>query len=294
MATTKIRPGLLVALKSRVTGGVHYARQDLLAPEVGDAAAAVARWETTRTIDDPAEHERAVKARGLALTAIRSICYATSFGLLCPESLEAELDAAVGRAGAIRDEFNRFATSTRVDVFVLKGRVASTDEEAARAIGDEVAEMLRSMEAGIDRLDPEAIRAAATKARELSAMLAPEQAERVADAIGAARKAARTIVARVQKGGEEAAEVLKSLSRGAIERARISFLDLDSDATPPASDEAALPAIAPQRFADLDIAPEAPVPEPHAVQAVPALDFDSPVPAATPAAPVRQLDLVGV
>jgi hypothetical protein len=282
MKASKIRPGLLVALKSRVAGGIHYRRVDLDAPDD-----ATARWETTRTIDNPDEHERAVKARGLALTEIRRVCSATSFGLLCPEAYEGDLDAAIERAASVVRSFNATAECTRVDVFALKGRVAATDEEAARAIGDEVAEMLRGMEAGIDRLDPEAIRLAATKARELSAMLAPEQAERVADAIGAARKAAREIVKRVQKAGEPAAEVLRSLSRSAIEKARMAFLDLDDSGEVQGD---ALPAVAVQRFGDLDLeAAPVPVPEPH--RAPVALDFG--VPAAIVSAPVapKQLDL---
>jgi len=47
MTTAVIRPGLLVSLKSTVTGGVTYERRDLEAP-TEEQGQNVARWETTR------------------------------------------------------------------------------------------------------------------------------------------------------------------------------------------------------------------------------------------------------
>lgn len=244
--TALIRPGILVALKSTVTGGVRYQRVDL---EQGDATA---RWETTRTIDDPQEHTRATKARSAALAEIRKYCAGTSFGLLCPIDREADLDAAIDRARAMVAACNSAAVYTHVSIYVLKGRIADTDEEAARAIGQEVAGLIAAMNEGIDKLDPVAIREAATKAREMSAMLSDAQMAKVSDAVNQARAAARTIVKRVEKEGELAAIVLADIKRGDIERARMAFLDLE-DA--PAHQES-LPAIDAQRFADLDMGKE--------------------------------------
>jgi len=241
--TAMIRPGLLVALKSTVHGGVSYQRTDLQKDEK------TAKWETTRVIEDPAEHERATKARGKALAEIRAVCAPTTFGLLCPEENEAELDAAVARAQAIRDEHNASATFTRLDIYVLKGRIASTDEEAARAIGQEVASLVDSMNAGIDRLDAAAIREAANKAKQMASMLSAEKAEAIEGAIEQARKAARQIVKRVEKEGEAAAIVLADIQRGAVEKARIAFLDLSQDE--PRTQEPAMPAVDVQRFAEL-------------------------------------------
>ena len=103
--------------------------------------------------------------------------------------------------------------------------------------------------AGIDKLDPAAIRDAANKARSMAAMLGDDQQAAVEGAIEQARKAARQIVKRVQKEGEAAAIVLADVQRGAIEKARIAFLDLDGDHMT----STALPAVQQQRFADLDL-----------------------------------------
>jgi hypothetical protein len=254
MRTSIIRPGLLVALSSTVSGGVQYKRVDLDAPAdgvvgdtLGETKREVTRWETTRVIEDPAEHDRASKTRGKACKEIRDICSDTNFGLLCPVDREADLDAAIKRAYALADEHNAGAKCTRVAIYTIKGRIASTDEEAARAIGSEVTALLDAMSRGIEQMDVKAIREAATRAADMSAMLGDEQIARVSDAVEQARKAARTIVARIQKKGENAASVLQDIQRGDIEKARFAFLDLDAPAV-----EAQAPVENVQRFADLD------------------------------------------
>lgn len=276
MTTTTIKPGILVALRSSVGGGVAYRRVDLApeAPAAAQEGAAVARWETTKIVDDPAEHERATKVRASALTEIGRVCARTSFGLMATQANEPELDEAHRRARAMVDEFNATAQTTRISLFMLKGRVASSDEEAARAIGAEIASLIDEMNAGIDRLDPEAIRSAASKALQVGAVLGDEQALTVETAVNAARKAARAIVKRVQKEGEDAAAVLTTIQRGDIERARISFLDVDDRADEsPANEAETMPAIDMQRQASLDFAPapEAPAAAPSAV--IPRLEF---------------------
>jgi hypothetical protein len=243
MKTQIIKPGLLVVLKSTVAGGVSYKRVDL------ENDANRSRWETTRIVDDPQEHDRATKARSKASAEIRAVCSATAFGLLCPEDREKDLDGAIARARAIVDEHNQSATFTRIAIYALKGRIASTDEEAARAIGEEVRSLVDAMGVGIDKLDPEAIREAATKAKALTAMLDDSQVEKVSEAIKQARSAARAIVKRVEKEGEAAAVVLADIQRGAIEKARMAFLDLD-DA--PAREES-MPHVDVQRFDGIEV-----------------------------------------
>jgi hypothetical protein len=252
MATATIKPGLLVSLKSSVQGGVHYEREDM-EPRRRDAGKTVARWRTTRTIEDADEYERAQKARSAARTEIAKICSSTSFGLLLPAACESALDEAMVRARAIADDHNATAVHTRVSVYVLRGRIASTDEEAARAIADEVQGLVREMNGAIDRLDVDAIRAAAASARESVVLLGDEQAELVSAAIKQARSAARAIVQRVQKDGEAAAVVLADVQRGALERARIAFLDVE-ERGPEEEIAPAMPAAQVQRFGELEVA----------------------------------------
>lgn len=284
---TMIRPGLMVSLKSACRGGVSYQRVDLdaakagITPTVNDAdevtgytcttcerwwgagepeahaegclvaAREVARWETTKVMDDPVERRAGEQARSKAIRAIRKHCARTAFGLLCTQADEAKLDAGIAEARKIVADFNATANTTHVAIFVLKGRVASDDREAARAIAAEVRELMDDMEGGIKAMDPEAIRQAADKAKEIGAMLGAEQADKVAEAVTQARKAAKAIVARVQKGGEDAAAVLQELQRGAIQKARIAFLDLDVPEVQSVGD--ALPAVDVARVAAIDV-----------------------------------------
>lgn len=244
---TMIRPGLLVALSTNVRGGVSYERVDL------EEDANTKRWETTRRMTDPEEHDRAVKVRGQAAAMIRGACIQTGFGLLCPLGQEQALDVAAREARELVAEHNRASKWTQVSVRMLKGQVASSDVEAATAIAGEMAELVRRMEAGIRDLDPKAIRDAAGRARQASAMLAQEQQDAVGRAVAAARSAARQIVRRVEKAGEDSAGVLKELEGGVIQTLRMTYLDMEGDgagedAAPPV---AAMPAVEVQRLAEV-------------------------------------------
>ncbi|MDH4172108.1 MAG: hypothetical protein OEW96_00325 [Betaproteobacteria bacterium] len=232
MRVSVLKPGLLVSLKTTVSGAVDYERTELEAEHVTADGSKVARWETLRNIPDPLEFDRATKARGLARSAVVSVCCSSSFGLLCPSDKEAELQAALTDAQRIVNDFNMSARRARVQVFVLMGRVADNDVEAARAIGAELRELMESMQAGIKAADPEAIREAATKARAIGGMLSEDAGRKVSEAIAQARKVARELVKRVQNAGEQAAVVVAQCNVEAIERARFAFLDLDANGQP--------------------------------------------------------------
>lgn len=262
-----IRPGLLVSVKSTVVGGVSYTRVDLETGETPVQGTDVAEWKTKRVIEDKTEHEAAVKCRAKALGGIRAVCSATTFGLLCPNEQEGALDAAVTAARALVDAHNAIAKHTRVGVYVLKGRVASDDAEAARAITQEISSLVNQMDAGIESFNVDAIREAAKRAAEMSNMLSDDNKAKVEGAIEQARKAARMIVKRIEKEGEDRAIVIRDIQRGQIESARITFLDLSGDATP----VEALPSVSAQRFADLDTS-DVVLPETAQRQSIP-LDF---------------------
>lgn len=254
MTTRTIKPGILVSLRTVLRGGVSY-RHDALAADEVEApreGAQVARWETTRIIDDPDEFERGKKARTAAGTAIRRMCIATDFGLLCPQDKEADLDAAIADAQKVAAEFNAGASISSVSVYTIKGRIAETDEQAARAIASEVRGLLEEMQAGIRSMDVKAVRAAADRARALRGMLDDTQSTRVNNAVEAARAAAREIVRRVDKGGEDAAVVLLELATAPIESARFAFLDTE-DQAPIVND---VPGVEVQRFAEVDFEPD--------------------------------------
>ena len=243
MYTSVLKPGLLVSLKTSLRGGVDYQRTELEVDHATAEGGRVARWETTRAIPDPQEYEAAILARTKARGAILAVCCQSSFGLLCPSAREAELQTAIEVARIIADEFNATATRTQIDVYVIAGRVAQDDVEAARAIGAEVRDLLEAMQEGIKNADPAIIREAANKARMIGGMLTDETAEKVTGAIAEARAAARAIVKRIEKAGEIASKVVAELSVKSIEAARFAFLDLEPATTVTTQQQATAPAV---------------------------------------------------
>lgn len=224
LRTTTLRPGFLVSLRTALSGNIVYARRDLEAEHEEGDGTLVSKWETERKVIDAQEHETGVKARSLARTSITRICSASGFGLLCPESRAQELADAVAEARRIADEFNATAQVSRLFVGVIVGVIAQDDVEAVRAINSEVRSLLDEMAQGIRKLDVEAVRDAANRARSLGQMLQPEAAARVQVAIDAARRIARRIV----KAGEQAATEIDSATLRTIATARTAFLDIDA------------------------------------------------------------------
>jgi hypothetical protein len=224
--TSLIRPGLLVALKTSLRGGVQYVQNVIEAEHTTEAGAQVARWETTRQIADADEHARASVARSKARSLIASACCSSSFGMLCPVGGESQLQEAIAAAYKVANDFNATARTTRVDVYVLTGRVADSDEAAARAIGAEVRDLLDAMQSGVAAADPKAIRDAATRARELAGMLSDDVASSVSKAIAEVRAVAKRIVKQAGEAGEQAATIVDDIKLEALQSARFAVLDM--------------------------------------------------------------------
>lgn len=221
-----LRPGLLVSLNTRVTGNVSYVKRDIDAETVTETGAKKARWETERTIIDPAEHEAASKARGRVRTLIASVCANSAFGLLCPEDGADDLDKAIAEARKVAEDFNAGAKLTRLTLYVIAGRIAPDDVEAVRAINSEVRTLLDDMAEGVKELDVAKVREAATRAKSIGSMLSADAAARIQIAIDAARATAKKIVA----AGEQAAQEVDRRTLATLREARTAFLDLDGGA----------------------------------------------------------------
>lgn len=220
---TTLRPGFLVSLKTSLVGNVTYRATTLESEHVTESGELLAKWETEKTVSDPVEHEKGIKARGLARTAITRVCSVSTFGLLCPESRAEELLQAIQSARAIANEFNATAVITRLNVGVIVGKVASDDESAVRAINSEVRQLMEDMEKGLKSLDVESVREAANKARSLGQMLSADAEAKVQRAIDSARSVARRMV----KAGELAARELDQATLNTLASVRTAFLDLE-------------------------------------------------------------------
>lgn len=221
--TSPLRPGLLVALRTTVSGNVKYTKEVIEAEAAASDGTVRSKWETERVVSNAAELEEATKIRNRARTLITSICAQSDFGLLCPEDKKDNLDQAIGEARALANEFNDRASITRISVNVLAGRVAPDDAEAVRAINSEVTGLLSTMETGLRNLDVKAVREAADRAKSLGSMLSPSAQDRLKDVIDTVRKSAREII----KAGEVGSKEIDLLSIQKIMAARTEFLDVD-------------------------------------------------------------------
>lgn len=222
MKTSTLRPGLLVSLKTSVVGNVRYNKKVLEDDHKIEDGALAARWETERLIMDPEEHEAGKKARSKARAMITGVCSYSAFGLLCPENAAFELENAIAQARAVADEFNANAKLSRINFYIMTGRIAPDDVEAVRAINSEVRDLLADMETGVRNLNVKTIREAANKAKSIGQMLSPDAAARIQMAIDAARKTAREIV----QAGEQAAVEVDRRTLRMLDEARTAFLDI--------------------------------------------------------------------
>lgn len=226
MQVSTLRPGLMVSLSTSMKGNVSYTRNDIVAAHIAEDGTEQAKWETDRRVDDPAEYERGSKARSKARSLISAVCTPSNFGLLCPEDDKEKLDLAITEAMKVAQDFNMEATLTRVNVYVMIGRVAADDVEAIRAINSEMRSLFEDMEAGINKLDVEAVRAAANKAVAMGQMLSPMTSLKVEEAV----KRVRSLARRMVKAGETAAVEIDAETMRRLAQARMSFLDLDDQA----------------------------------------------------------------
>lgn len=232
----KLQPGYLVALKTRVQGGHHSEREEV-GTHVNADGSEVVEWNTKRTIQDPEEHKAAGQIRSAISNRIKAACVWTPFGLICPAGQVERLDQALAEAETMRNEFNGFAQTCKVVFGTIRGEIAESSTEAVAAVQSEVSALLADMQAAMTLGDIGSIRDLAGRAKQMARLL--EGKTNATDALGraiaAARKVAREIVKRVEKGGEDLAAVLTEAALAPIATARFAF---DPDAAPEAFVEA--------------------------------------------------------
>jgi len=221
-----LRPGLLVHLSTSIRGNVAYFRNEIEPEHTTDEGARKVKWETERTISDPVEHEAACKVRGKVSGLIRGCCAQSAFGLICPDADEERLNTAIDEANQLADAFNSVAKLTRINLYVMTGRIAQDDVTAVKKISKEIRELMTVMENGIKFANADAIREAATKLRSVGMILSPDMQARVQLAIDTARKAAINI----GRAGEQAAIAIDRAAMRKIAEQRTAFLDVDAEA----------------------------------------------------------------
>jgi hypothetical protein len=238
-ATMTLKPGLLVSLKTTKRGGTEYDRVDLSGKKDGQAT--IEEWKTTKRVADAKEDDRATKLRSKLAGLVRKVCAPSAFGLICPVSKEKELDEAIADAKAGAAKFNMEAKTVQIGIYALKGRIAETDQEAARAIKDELKDMLAEMQRAITGGAVDDAREAASKLLKMGMVLDETTQGKVKRAVEEVREIAKQTIKRVAEGGVTTAQAVAGIKFTATEEARFAFLDEGETLTPvstlPATDE---------------------------------------------------------
>ncbi len=237
----------MLALQTTMKGGTSYELHESETEREGGMLRK--RRDSTVTVFDTDEHDRAVKVRGEARYCITRLCVKTPFSLLCPEENEAKMDEGVLLAKKMVADFNATSVYTKIGLYTMKGKILGNDEANAAAIAAEMRNLLAEMSAAIQKMDPDAIRDAIQKANEVSSMLVEEQQEKVTGAIELARVAAREIAKTIKKKGLGAVNVVTEYRAEllALKTAGNAFLDFEE---PTVKDGGEVPGV---QVKDLDL-----------------------------------------
>lgn len=225
--TTPLRPGYLVHITTSIKGNVSYHKQDLEFLKLDDGASRT-KWETERLIKDEEEQERASVVRSKCRSLIISICSDTDFGYLCPLNRAEDLEKAVTEGRRLVAEFNQTSKFTRIKFTCGRGYVADNDENAVKEINLELRGLIDEMKIGIENLDVDRIRDAASRATQMGQMLAPEAEVRIQLAVKEARDVA-TRMAKAVKAGSQAALEIDRATINRLKETRTAFLDIDQE-----------------------------------------------------------------
>lgn len=221
----KIKPGILVSLKTHQSGNRSYQKRELEHPHITEGGVQRSRWDTTKIVFDPDEAKEAGQVANRARYLITRLCADTAHGPLCPVERRDELVEAIAEARELTENFNMKATFTRVEVNVICGEIVADDLEAARALFSETEKFLNQMQEGLRELDVKKVRAICVKALDVGQMLSPEAGANIAVAVNAARAQCKKIVA----AGEQVAIQIDQRTIDTIGLARNSFLDFGMD-----------------------------------------------------------------
>lgn len=235
----------MVRLRTRIVGGVS--RESVTIDSKVEAYRHTTVSEVTKIVEWPEEHAEATLIRNQARGMITK-WVSSSFlvGDMCELENEEAITQASVEARDLIENFNSGSRYSRIELVFGMYTVAGSQAASIESLREELKDLLEAMENGIGSLNPMAIRAAAKKAKTLSEVLDKDQAKEIDEAIQLARSAATEIVRRVEKDGEDAAEVLSGIEVEGLKTARFSFLD-HSDLE---EVEVDIPSVSYQRFAN--------------------------------------------
>jgi hypothetical protein len=251
-----IKPGILVAGKIYLKGGIRYKRE--YSPSQLDNNTLVREWNTVAIVEDIKEREEADRVRSSIYSKLRRVCVHTHIGMICPLEKKEELEKTLEEANFARTEFNNKANTCSLEVYYALFELKSDNAEVLSAIASQVQEGLEKVNSAIKmedlrainlapkrfleglspneiislpekqrdvviaRIRAELIRAAAKSMKDID-LLIPENKE-IKQAISSAKNIAKRIYTLVEKRNYKLQEVLDGVNLVGINRSQILFI----------------------------------------------------------------------
>lgn len=153
-----IRPGILVAEKVTISGGIHYDKE--LEESYFEDERQIRKWRTTAIVDDVSERQKAQMVRSQIYSLTRKVCASTPIGLICSEERSGELAEALREARRKRNEFNSEAKTCYMRTHHALFEVNPDNKQAVEAIVDHVADIANRVDEAITSSEEEVIQKA--------------------------------------------------------------------------------------------------------------------------------------
>lgn len=225
------RPGYILALEIRRSGGITYDREQLREEQEGERLES--EFKTSKRVDNVGIVKRASKLCGSAYYAVARTCAATPLGYFADATMLAKLEMELA---PIREEVARLnadaraaGSAVRVTIGVYPLELALDNEAAARRIAEVVAERLVAVREALRSADPETVTSTLRPCRNLERLTTGIHADAVRLALEQAAEL-RAQVGKAVKEGFAPAEIAEALDTGSIDNAIALFEVASEDA----------------------------------------------------------------
>lgn len=218
------RPGYILALEIRRSGGITYDREQLREEQEGERLES--EFKTSKRVDNVGIVRRAAKLCGSAYYAVARTCAATPLGYFADATMLAKLEAELvpirEEAAQLNDDARTAGSGVRVTIGVYPLELALDNEAAARRIAEIVAERLAAVRDALRAADPEAVTSTLRPCRNLERLATGIHADAVRLALEQAAEL-RAQIGKATKEGYSPEEIAEALDTGALDNAIALF-----------------------------------------------------------------------
>jgi hypothetical protein len=254
----EMKPGILVVQNIRISGGIHYEREE--EESYFEEQSHIKKWRTTSHIYNVAERNRAQQTKTEMYTLIKNQCIKTPVGFICREDNKDKLNEAFLKAKQKEKDFNSSAETCKIISHCACFEIKEDNYQTISAISDQIAEVaekvsksitqddlttlkssarrwLKGMkpdsilllpdeekEAVVARVRAELIRKAIVDIKGVENLLPVAAGKRAQELVQKSRSIAKDLCNRVERKHHSLDQVLEEVNLAGIKRNRTSFM----------------------------------------------------------------------